>query len=170
MIQDRGTVKCNDKRFGEWRSQLFQRDERNVNKVTHCHNVNFENRALFKSYSRRQQLIANRCNKITLRESGASPDNTGATLNHFYVSNSFGSSRIYNNNKITREFIQRPEAEQKNNSQRSMYYNSDIVVVSGKSTATIGNPPKQAPPNYKRISNAIDLYLKILPFHRLPHT
>ena len=74
---------------------------------------------------------------------------------------------VYNSNTITREFIQRPEADQKNDSRRSrrsMY--SDIIVVSGKSTGTIRNPPKQAPPNYKRINNTIDLYLKILPFHR----
>ena len=71
----------------------FENDDHNcsdatneqTNKVTNCHAVNFENRALFKSYF---------CNQITLRKSGALPENTGAILNHFYVSNSFGSSCI----------------------------------------------------------------------------
>ena len=154
---------CNDNRFGEWRSQLFWRGEWNVNKVTHCHNMNVENRALFTPYSRRQQLIAikllwgNPARHPTIQEPSWI---TFMLVIHLVPP-------VYNSNTITREFIQRPEADQKNDSRRSrrsMY--SDIIVVSGKSTGTIRNPPKQAPPNYKRINNTIDLYLKILPFHR----
>ena len=45
--------------------------------------MNFENRTLFKSCSRCQQLVANRCNKLFWEHN--SSDNTGAMLNTFIL-------------------------------------------------------------------------------------